>query len=307
MPLYLGIDGGGTKTTCAVGDDTSIRATATGPGSNVIRLGEAQARAGLCAAISQACCDAGISPLRIQSACVGAAGASNSDVNATVKAIVRSILPNAEVSVVGDMVIAHEAALHSHPGVLVIAGTGSIAYGRNAAGDTARAGGWGFAVSDEGSGQWIGRTAVSETLRAFDANRRTSLLDRIIGSWQLGSRDDLVRHSNTSPPPNFSDLFPVVQKTAEEGDALASSILSRAGTELAQPAAVVLERLWKPGDRVRVGVVGGVFANSRHVRESFYNSIHRAWPKASVCFTITDPVHGALLLARKSFLAAEAR
>lgn len=307
MPLYLGIDGGGTKTTCAVGDDTSVFGVATGPGSNVIRLGEAQARAGLQSAISQACCQADVSPLRVQSVCVGVAGASNPEVNATVRQMVRQILPNAEVNVVGDMVIAMEAALHGHPGVVVISGTGSIAYGRNQLGHTARAGGWGFAISDEGSGQWVGRTAVAESLRASDASRPTILLDRILQQWNLESRDHLVRHANSSPSPSFAELFPVVQKAAEERDAIAGELLARAGAELSQLALVVMHRLWQPKDVVRIGVAGGVFANSGQVRRAFYNSLRAAWPNIAVCFQIAEPVVGALWMARQSVAAPRTR
>jgi N-acetylglucosamine kinase-like BadF-type ATPase len=299
MSLYLGIDGGGTKTACAVGDDVSLLAVETGPGSNVVRLGEEQAASGLREAISRACSAANVSPLRIQAVCVGAAGASHTDVNSAVKQMVHKILPNAEVSVVGDMVIAFEAAMDDHAGVVAIAGTGSIVYGRNESGQTARAGGWGFRISDEGSGQWIGRTAVAEVMRALDAGRETILLDRILNAWKLVSRDDLVRQANATTAPNFAELFPVVQRAAIERDATADKILNRAGAELAKLAQLVLHRLFKPSEPVRVGVAGGVFANSSMVRLAFYNSLHAAWPSAAVCFKITDPVVGALWMARR--------
>jgi N-acetylglucosamine kinase-like BadF-type ATPase len=299
MPLYIGIDGGGTKTTCVVGDESSVLAIATASGSNVVRLGEVQARVGLQAAIAQACSQANISPLRVNAACIGAASATNPEVNTSLRHMLRQILPNAEVVVVGDMVIALESALHHHPGVVAIAGTGSIAYGLNEHGDTARAGGWGYAISDEGSGQWIGRIAVSEAMRAFDAQRTTVLLERILEAWGLASRDDLIPFANASPPPSFAELFPVVQQAAVNRDVIASDILTRAGAELAQLVLIVLHRLWKPPVTVRVGVAGGVFANSEDVRRAFYNSLRAAWPKASVCFQIVDPVMGALGLARR--------
>ena len=307
MSLYLGIDGGGTKTTCAVGDETSVFATAHGSGSNFVRLGEAQAKAGLQSAISQACSQAGVSPLRVLSACVGAAGAANPDVNTAVRTVVRQILPNAEVVVVGDMVIAMEASLHGNPGVVVISGTGSIAYGRNAIGEIARAGGWGFAISDEGSGQWIGRTAVADAMRAFDAKRPTVLLDRILEAWTLDSRDALIPFANSSPAPNFAELFPVVMDTAREGDLVAAAVLTSAGEELARLALTVMLRLWKHDENVRIGVAGGVFANSAHVRRAFYDALLAKWAKMSVCFKVVDPVLGALSLARRSAAAMGAR
>jgi N-acetylglucosamine kinase-like BadF-type ATPase len=277
----------------------SALAVASGPGSNLVRLGEERARAGLLAAISQACREANVSPVRVEAACIGAAGATNPTVNTAVREIVRKILPNAEIVVVGDMVIAAEAALSHHPGVVAIAGTGSIAFGRGREEETARAGGWGYAISDEGSGQWIGRTGVSEAMRSLDAQRGSVLLERILQAWKLASHDDLVRHSNASPPPSFAELFPVVLKAATEGDAVASDILTRAGAELAQLVLIVIHRLWKPDEAVRVGMVGGVFANSERVRRCFYNSLRAAWPRAAVCFRIADPVSGALWLARR--------
>jgi len=299
MPLYIGIDGGGTKTTCAVGDDISLYAVANGSGSNVVRLGEKEARAGLHEAIARACTAAEISPLRVTAACVGAAGASHPEVNSTVRRMVQQVLPNAEVKVVGDMVIAMEAALYDHPGIIAIAGTGSIVYGRNARGETARAGGWGFRISDEGSGQWIGRAAVAEGMRAHDAGRDTILLERIAEHWSLKSNDEVVRTANGDPAPNFAELFPVVRKAAAEGDDIARAILDQAGAELAKLSLVVLRRLWNSGDPVRVGVAGGVFANSDQVRRAFYKSLHADWPTASVCFKITEPVVGAIWMARR--------
>jgi N-acetylglucosamine kinase-like BadF-type ATPase len=299
VSLFLGIDGGGTKTTCAIGDDVSVLAIAKGPGSNVVRLGQARAVDGLRASIAQACAQAGVSPLRVESACIGAAGAANVEVNSIVLRAARQIIPNAEITVVGDMVIAMESALHGLPGAVVIAGTGSIAYGRNSAGETARAGGWGFRVSDEGSGHWIGRGAVAAALRAHDEERETVLLKRILMQWRLDSRDALVQAANASVGPDFSELFPVVQQAAQEGDPVAGKLLSRAGAELASLALIVLQRLWPSGGVVRAGVAGGVFANSIEVRRAFYHSLRAAWPRVAVCFQIAEPVAGALWIARQ--------
>jgi glucosamine kinase len=201
--------------------------------------------------------------------------------------------------VVGDMEIAREAVLGNHPGVVVIAGTGSIAYGRNATGETARAGGWGFQISDEGSGQWIGRTAVAEIMRAHDAERTTALLEGVLREWKLDGRDDLVRRANGNPPPNFAELFPVVQSVADEQDRVAGEVLARAGAELSRLALIVLRRLWIDRDTVKVGLAGGVFANSRQVRRSFEDALRSEWPEISVSFEIREPVLGALEIARR--------
>ncbi len=171
VPYYLGIDGGGTKTTCAVGDDTQLLASATAGPSNIVRVGEAQARESLQQSVRQACAAAGITPAQVAHTCVGGSGAARPELAAIVRSILAEIL-STPIEVLGDIQIALEAAFDTGPGVIVVGGTGSIAYGRNRHGNTARAGGWGFAIGDEGSAHWIGRMGVSAVLRASDPDRR---------------------------------------------------------------------------------------------------------------------------------------
>lgn len=299
MAFFLGIDGGGSKTTCMVGDETQLLATATAGGSNIVRVGEAVARKNLRTAIRQACGAAKVEPSQLAAVCVGVAGASVPEVVTTVRRLV-SEFAGGEINVVGDMVIAMEAAFGDGPGVIVVAGTGSIAYGRNAGGQTARAGGWGFAVSDEGSGHWIGRRAVQAVLQAHDAGESTALRDAVLEAWGLKAIEDLVRMANASPPPDFAQLFPHVQAAAGEGDARAREILSSAGTELGRLCETVIGRLWNEGPGVRVAMVGGVFANSPLVRRIFHNSVRAVHPEARVTTRIVEPAMGALALARRT-------
>jgi glucosamine kinase len=121
--------------------------------------------------------------------------------------------------------------------VIAIAGTGSIAYGRDAAGHTARAGGWGFAISDEGSGHWIGRRAISAILNARDQGLETALTAMVLHAWKLATLDELVQQANSTPPPDFPRLFPVVLRAADQGDAIARDLLADAGAKLANLAA----------------------------------------------------------------------
>ncbi|HXZ78981.1 MAG TPA: BadF/BadG/BcrA/BcrD ATPase family protein [Terriglobales bacterium] len=298
MAFYLGIDGGGTTTTCVVGDEMSVLARASAGGSNAIRLGETEAANNLQEVISEACTQAGVSPLKITAACLGVAGAVHPDVNAMVRRVASTALPRAEIQVVGDMVIAMQAALRGAPGVVVIAGTGSIGYGRNSRGETARAGGWGFAISDEGSGHWIGRQAVAGVVRALDAGHSTTLLDHLLQTWRLPDAVELVRFGNQVPPPNFAELFPHVVQAGEQNDPVAAEILSRAGGELAQLALVVMGRLWSSVQPVDVGMVGGVFEHSPQVRRAFKQGLLLEWPQAAVGDTVADAVLGALEMAR---------
>jgi glucosamine kinase len=302
VTIFLGIDGGGSKTSCAIGDETSLLGTGTAGASNLIRVGEAKAREALSAAIHQACVTANVSQAQIQKTCVGLAGAGRPEISDVVRRMVSDIV-SGEIEVVGDMVIAQEAAFGGGPGVVVIGGTGSIAYGTNAAGQTARAGGWGFAISDEGSGHWIGRAAVAAILRAGDEGEtggRTSLLTDIMKSMSVTTREQLVLAANASPTPDFAALLPAVLAAADSGDPIARGILAQAGTELAALAKIVVRRLFPDAGSVPVAMSGGVFGNCAVVRQVFYNSLRSEFPEIGLNANVIEPVRGALELARKS-------
>jgi glucosamine kinase len=300
VAIFLGIDGGGSKTSCLIGDETSILGSGSAAGSNLVRVGEAQAREALAAAIRQACAVAHVAPSQIQKVCVGLAGAARPEITELVHRIIAELVPG-EIEVVGDNVIALQAAFDSGPGVIVIAGTGSIAYGRNAEGQTARAGGWGFAISDEGSGHWIGRAFVAAAVRSCDEgeDKNPRALDSLMKSWRVETREQLVPAANATPPPDFAALFPVVLSLADSGDPIARDVLTRAGAELAKVAGTVIRRLFPQSGAVPVAMSGGVFGSSPLVRQVFYNNLRSAHPDAAVNPSVIEPVRGALELARK--------
>jgi glucosamine kinase len=303
MAYYLGIDGGGTKTRCVLADETTVLAKAMTGGSNIVRLGETQAREALHTAIRQVCAIAKISPDQIRAICIGAAGAARPEIAAKIRIILAELIPEVpltNIEVVGDTVIALEAAFGAGPGVIAIAGTGSIVYGRDAAGHTARAGGWGFAVSDEGSGHWIGRRAISAILSARDQGLETALTAMVLQAWTLNTLDELVQQANSTPPPDFPRLFPIVLRAAEEADSTARDLLSDAGAKLATLAAIVVRRLAPraPVALLPVAMTGSVFRQSPYVRQIFYNTLQANFPGIDVRQDLADPVEGALARAR---------
>jgi len=301
VSIFLGIDAGGSKTICVAGDETSVLATQVTEGSNVIRWGEAKARSQLQEAMRRTCARAKVNLSEVRRVCVGMAGVARPTIASVVKGIVAEIY-SGEIEVVGDMVIALEAAFGKDPGVIVIAGTGSIAYGRNKHGHTARAGGWGFAVSDEGSGHWVGRAAVSAVMRAQDEDEAspTGLALKILEGWQLTTLEELVRAANRSPAADFSSLFPHVLAAAEAGDGIARSVLTQAGAELAGLAKIVIGRCFEDALSIPVAMSGGVFRNSALVRNVFYNSLKSQYPQVTIGTNVVEPVRGALERARRS-------
>lgn len=297
MAYYLGIDGGGTKTTCAVGDDTSLLAMVVAGPSNITRVGEARSRESLLEAVRQGCGAAGIDIRQVQRACVGVAGAGREEVAGATRNIIAEVV-SSEVVVVGDMPIALEAAFGAGAGVIVAAGTGSFAYGRDPQGKTARAGGWGFAISDEGSAHWIGRRAVRGALRAADKNTAVPmLLERLMQVRGGCSFDEFVRAANSNP--DFAVFFPAVVSSAEAGDLTAQQVLIEAGGELADLAAIVAGKLFSNHDgAVPLATAGGVFRYAQLVRETFYNRIRGLPQSVALNTEIVEPVHGALQMAR---------
>jgi glucosamine kinase len=298
VAYYLGIDGGGTKTTCAVGDEGALLATVIAGPSNITRGGEARARESLLEAVRQGCAAAGIDARHVQRVCIGAAGAGREEVASTIRKIVAEVV-SGEIRVVGDMPIALEAAFGTGPGVVVIAGTGSFAYGRDPLGKTARAGGWGFAISDEGSAHWIGLRAVRETLRAADESAATPpLLEQLMQVRRERSFDEFVRAANSNP--DFAEFFPAVVSMAETGDSTARQVLIEAGRELADLAAMILGKLFPDHDSpVPLAVAGGVFRHAQLVREIFYNQVRGLRQSVELRTEIVEPVHGALQMARR--------
>jgi glucosamine kinase len=318
VAYFLGIDGGGTKTLCAVGDESRTLATATAGPSNVLRVGEAQARESLHQSVRQACAAAGITLQQVAETVVGAAGAARPEVAEIVRRALAEILPS-PIRVVADMQIALEAAFNGGPGVVVIAGTGSIAYGRDADGNTARAGGWGFAISDEGSAHWIGRAAAAALVHDMDRTEgdpaaRAALLNSrlataLLNAWSVTSLQDFARKAGSVAAHDFAALSPVVFTCPDDS---ATQILASAGVELAHLASVVIHRLLLPDTRtgassagsaassIPVAMVGGVFRHAPLVRQIFYNQVRRSDSRVQVQQEIVEPVEGALHLARKN-------
>ncbi len=299
MAYYLGIDGGGTKTRCVLADEATVLATAMTGGCSVIRHGEQRAREALHAAVRQVCATAGVSADRISSICIGVTGAARPEIAAKIRGILTELIPEGtptRIEVVGDNVIALEAAFGAGPGVIAIAGTGSIVYGRDAAGHTARAGGWGFAVSDEGSGYWIGRRAISAILSAQDQGLESALTGMVFQAWKISTLDELVQQANSTPPPDFPRLFPIVLRAADEADAIARDLLADAGAKLAELAAIVVRRLARdaPVATLPIAMAGSVFRQSLYVRQVFYITLQASFPGVDVRQDLADPVEGAL-------------
>jgi N-acetylglucosamine kinase-like BadF-type ATPase len=232
-------------------------------------------------------------------------GAARPEIAAVIKELISSVA-GGEIEIATDVEIALEDAFGSDPGILVIAGTGAIAFGRNSDGVTARAGGLGFPVSDEGSGYWMGVEAVRLALHARDRGENPALLNALMAGLGAKDFDDFIVRVNATPPPDFATLSPIVLSCANSGDELARDVLDRAGRELGRLAAVVATRLFGDG-ACSVATHGGVLSSSEMVRSRFERELELRVPNAVLVERAIDPARGALERARRAFQARGAQ
>jgi glucosamine kinase len=299
MTYVLGIDAGGTKTVCLLADeDARILAEARGGGANLQSQGELEVEKVLHQVMEAALAERDVRPAAI---CLGIAGVDRPADAAAVRDIMRRIGFKTPVLVVNDALVALTAgAGEEAPGVVLIAGTGSIAYGRDSLGRAARAGGWGYLLGDEGGGFWIGRAALSAVVRQFDGRGpATRLTDMVLRQMDLNNPSELIheiyyrdlhRHA-------ISRLTAVVQEAAQEGDAVASQILSRAGAELTAAAASVVARLGMRGDEFPIVLSGGIFRGIPLLTRDVITRLKEVAPRAEVRVLQVEPAVGAVRLA----------
>ncbi len=294
----LGIDAGGTKTVCLLADARGlIIAEARGTGANLHVAGEVGVEKVLHELMVEAIGDRGITPAAI---CLGIAGVDRDDEAQTVRAIMRRVGPRSRVVVANDALIALVAGAKDAPGIVIIAGTGSIAYGRNQNGEAARAGGWGHMIGDEGSGYWIGREALAAVMRAADGRGpATGLSADVLAYFGVAdvSRLPRILYDHDQPRTSVAALGPLVQQAAARGDAVASGVLERAADELVLAATSVATRLAMRGDAFTVYLAGGVFRVVPWLAEELPRRLGEVAPRCQVQLLNEEPAVGAVWLA----------
>jgi N-acetylglucosamine kinase-like BadF-type ATPase len=260
--LFLGVDGGQSGTTALIGDAQG-RVLGAGVAGPCNHAGSAEGRQKLVRAVTDslagACADAGLDPqaVRFAAACCGMSGGPLDK-----QAILQQILPADLVLVTIDAVIALAGATGGGPGMVVIAGTGAIAFGHNAAGRTARAGGWGYLLGDEGGAFDIARQALRSALRQEEGWGPPTALHRVLLEAAGAADAGAIMHRFYTPDwprDRVARLAPLVDQTAMAGDAIAAEILRNAAQQLAVLTSAVRRQLWKPGEPARVAYIGGVF------------------------------------------------
>jgi N-acetylglucosamine kinase-like BadF-type ATPase len=298
MRYVLGIDAGGTKTVCLLArEDGEVVSEARAGGANLQAAGELEVEKVLHRVMDEAVGDRALRPDAI---CLGIAGVDRDEDSGTVRAIMRRISAKARTLVVNDALIALVAGAGESPGVVIIAGTGSIAYGRNAQGQAARAGGWGYVLGDEGSGYWIGRLALRAVVREADGRGpQTRLTHLILEHFGVTRAQGLIHevYSRTLPPSAIARVARHVQSAANDGDAVAVQILTRAADELAVSATAVVSALRMQADTFPFVLAGGIFGAVPTLADALTTHLATLAPRAAVNHLAVEPAIGAVRLA----------
>ena len=298
MTFVLGIDAGGTKTVCQLADENGeVLAEARRGGANLQASGELEVEKVLHQVMEEAIGDHDVRPAAV---CLGIAGVDRPDDAQAVREIMGRIGYKARILVVNDALVALEAGAPAQSGVVVIAGTGSIAYGRNDRNEAARAGGWGYMLGDEGSGYWIGRAAVRAVLREADRRGPATLLTGLLLNYYGVSRaQDLIHHvyQGTLRPAAIASLAQCVQGAFSDGDPVALGILRGAADQLESAALSVARRLEIVGSEFPFILSGGIFRAVPWLEEELARRLPLASPRSRTMLLAVEPAVGAVRLA----------
>jgi N-acetylglucosamine kinase-like BadF-type ATPase len=297
------MDGGQTSTTAAVCEANGrlVGVGRAGPANHVWEPGGVQRARRAVKRSTTAALEAARLPRQtiFDAAFLGITGTKD---DGRTECAVRNCVRTKRLRIANDKVNALASVTAGKPGVVVIAGTGTIAYGENSRSRCATASGWGFLLGDEGAGFWIAREAIAAACRAYDGRGEETALSRMLlaeaGAPDLWDLHFLIYSAKISRSA-IAGLARAVPTAAAQGDRTARSILYQAGRELGLAAGTVARRLEMHRGRTTVGMVGGVFGGSAEVRRSFRHQVRRHVPRAQFAPARFAPVIGSVVLALK--------
>lgn len=294
----LGIDAGGSKTVALVTDaNGAVVGEGRAGGANLQTEGELQVEKVLHEVIERAMNGRYTPP---EAVCLGMAGVDREDDGRLIRDIMRRLGFRQNTLIVNDALIALVAGAGANPGVVVISGTGSIAFGVSHRGLAARAGGWGPTLGDEGSGYWIGRRALEAVVRDVDGRGpKTALTERVLEFFSLSRPELLVSEIYHQPHGRraIASLAPEVDRARLEGDLVAGEIMTDAANELATAAGSVITRLDMRGEQFPILLAGGMLKRSEWLAAEVLRRMAEVAPRSEVLPLTEEPVIGAVRLA----------
>jgi N-acetylglucosamine kinase len=301
---FLGIDGGGTKTAAVLLDENGQEiARAVSGSSNFFSVGLTVAEASLREVIGKVLSVAGLAAVDVTAAGVGMAGAGRPDDRQVVQDLMARIVPFPKVVITHDAETALVGAVGRRHGVVLIAGTGAIAYGVNARGESHRVDGWGYLLGDEGSAYWIGLEGLRAVFRAHDGRGpATVLTDTLLKHLDVPEVEALVAqvYACDFGAPQIAALATLVSQAARDGDVAALGILRQTGRHLGEAACAVVRGLKIADEAFEVVLLGGVLRSRGLVWEIVVAALKEIAPRARVVEPRQDAAVGAALLAMEA-------
>jgi N-acetylglucosamine kinase-like BadF-type ATPase len=307
MRFVLGFDGGGTKTDCVVMDESGVilARSQTGP-SNPLRVGFGAAISSIRDAARQGIAHARLPANSAATAvCAGLAGAGPRESREKIHELLAAEFPESKVQVCTDLDLAL-AATGDGPAVVLLAGTGSFAAGRNSAGETSRAGGYGSQIGDEGSAYDIGRRAVLTAMHENDRTGEDALLgQRVLRELGCGDWSEVKARAQAASDEVFPRLFAVVATVADWMESptetcaqtaarnSAQGILRAAAFDLASLAENLAERLHLRGTRFVLAKTGGMIGRSKYLESQIDERLRNAFPQAEIGSLRVTPAEAA--------------
>ncbi|MGB4988792.1 MAG: BadF/BadG/BcrA/BcrD ATPase family protein [Pyrinomonadaceae bacterium] len=300
--LYLGVDGGGTKTNIALMNEAGeVVAEGSGGPANPLRVGVETAVTNIANAIDAACDHAGLSRGDIVAATLGLAGVRRQDIRERVRESFLSRYRVRRIDITTDADIALYGTTLGKAGLVVIAGTGSICLGMNDKGETFISGGWGPIAGDEGGGRGIAGEALHAVAKASDGRgKKTKLSQRAAEYFRASNVENLIGaiYAPRMDNSRIAGFARLVVETAQDGDNVAVEILNDAGRELGTAAAAVLKKLGLQKRKVPIGCVGSVFNAGELLTKPMTQIINKVAPKAYLTDPQMPPAHAAALMAK---------
>ena len=293
MSFVIGIDAGGTKTVGLLADESGkVLSKAISGSANLVIKGELEVEKVLFDVIESL-----EAPEPIAALCLGIAGIGQPGAEELIRGVLRRLGQRQPVRVVNDAVVALVAGAPSGVGIVVASGTGSIAYGVDPSGKTARSGGWGYLLGDEGSAFWLGHYAVRHAIRAVDGRGpATTLYDLICSKLSITEPVALVEwfYDQEYSRNRVANLASLVETASLDGDEAAEDLLDQAGGHLARAARAVADQLTFPG-RHPIVLSGGAFKACPSLIRRLQGRL--ASPDVEVRPLDAEPATGAVTLA----------
>ena len=298
IDYYIGIDAGGSKSEAALCDqDLKLIARNRFEGLNLRGLNPNIAASQVKRIIEQLTYQGGILPYHVKLTVLAAAGAGEAKTREQVEASCYSYMPTQAVKVITDTEAALAGAFKDESGIVVIAGTGSIAYGSDAEGNLRRAGGYGYILGDKGSGFWIGRQGLKICLDAHFNGKKVKWAEEIYQMWELSNIEEALEiiYKLEKPAAKIAEIAPIVMRAAVEGSDEAKSIIASAGEKLCELIYTLADRLYLEG-KTKVCLLGGIFKDNSPVKQEVIK--HSDSSRFEFSEPLYEPAVGAIIHGR---------